>query len=104
MAGFDEGKVSTEDIGEDFGTGDLKGPLSAAVADEDADADGHEASKKVEKKVHIAQVDDIQSHRDSLDSKDEALKKELKDFSSQNPEIAAQLIRTWLRGEDNHNG
>lgn len=66
--------VSTENIGEDFGTGDKKAPIS---------------------------IDDIQSHRDSLDSKDEALKKELHDFSSSNPEIAAQLIRTWLRGDDN---
>lgn len=67
-------EVSTENIGEDFGTGDKKAPIS---------------------------IDDIQSHRNSLDSKDEALKKELHDFSSSNPEIAAQLIRTWLRGDDN---
>lgn len=69
--------VSTEDIGENFGTGSKRAPIS---------------------------IDDIQSHRENLDSKEEALKKELKDFSSQNPEIAAQLIRTWLRGDDEHNG
>ncbi|HEX3037479.1 MAG TPA: flagellar basal-body MS-ring/collar protein FliF [Oscillospiraceae bacterium] len=70
-------EISTEDIGEDFGTGDKKAPIV---------------------------IDDIQSHRESLDSKDEALKKELHDFSSQNPEIAAQLIRTWLRGDDEKHG
>jgi len=74
-APFEE--VSTENIGEDFGAGDKKAPIT---------------------------IDAIQSHRDSLDSKDEALKKELHDFSSQNPEIAAQLIRTWLRGDDEHHG
>lgn len=68
-------EISTEDLGEEFGSGEKRAPIS---------------------------IDDIQSHRESLDSKDEALKKELHDFSSANPEIAAQLIRTWLRGDDNH--
>lgn len=31
----------------------------------------------------------------------ESIKKEIQEFSSQNPEIAAQLIRAWLRGDDN---
>lgn len=34
------------------------------------------------------------------ESKTQALKHEIQEFSSQNPEIAAQLIRTWLKGDD----
>lgn len=33
-------------------------------------------------------------------SEEQALLEEIQKFSSQNPEIAAQLIRTWLRGEE----
>lgn len=33
-------------------------------------------------------------------SEEQALLEEIQNFSSQNPEIAAQLIRTWLRGEE----
>lgn len=34
------------------------------------------------------------------ETKEQALKKQLKGFANQNPEIAAQLIRNWLRGGD----
>lgn len=34
------------------------------------------------------------------ESKELALKKEIQDFSVKNPEIVAQLLRTWLRGDD----
>lgn len=33
-------------------------------------------------------------------SRDALLKKEIRDFSTTNPEIVAQLIRTWMRGEE----
>ena len=33
-------------------------------------------------------------------SRDALLKKEIRDFSTSNPEIVAQLIRTWMKGED----
>ena len=33
-------------------------------------------------------------------SRDALLKKEIRDFSTQNPEIVAQLIRTWMRGDE----
>nr|WP_319488414.1 flagellar basal-body MS-ring/collar protein FliF [uncultured Caproiciproducens sp.] len=42
----------------------------------------------------------IENARAEKASKEEALTKEIQDFSSQNPEIAAQLIRSWLRGDD----
>lgn len=34
------------------------------------------------------------------DTKEQALKKGIQDFSSQNPEIVAQLIKTWLKGDE----
>lgn len=37
---------------------------------------------------------------DTTETREEALKREIKDFSKNNPEIVAQLIRTWIRGEE----
>ena len=37
---------------------------------------------------------------DQPETRDEALKREIQDFSKQNPEIVAQLIRNLLRGEE----
>lgn len=34
------------------------------------------------------------------ESKEQVLKKEIQDFSTQNPEIVAQLLRTWLKGDE----
>jgi flagellar M-ring protein FliF len=31
---------------------------------------------------------------------EQVIKKQLKEFTTANPEIAAQLIRTWIKGED----
>ncbi|MBW7573348.1 flagellar basal-body MS-ring/collar protein FliF [Caproiciproducens faecalis] len=42
----------------------------------------------------------IEDARAEKASKEQALTKEIQDFSSQNPEIAAQLIRSWLRGDE----
>lgn len=36
---------------------------------------------------------------DVPETRDEALKREIRDFSKTNPEIVAQLIRTWMRDE-----
>ena len=33
-------------------------------------------------------------------TKDNALKKELSDFSGMSPEVVAQLIRSWMNSED----
>lgn len=53
----------------------------------------------------VGKVDDSEFELTSLneempETRDEALKREIKDFSKNNPEIVAQLIRSWLRGED----
>lgn len=34
------------------------------------------------------------------ESKEQVLKKEIQEFSDQNPEIVAQLLRTWLKGDE----
>ncbi|MCR4780783.1 MAG: flagellar M-ring protein FliF [Ruminiclostridium sp.] len=40
------------------------------------------------------------SGADDETSRDALLKKEIRDFSTSNPEIVAQLIRTWMKGEE----
>lgn len=62
----------------------LKSRLIPKVADTP-----QEAQKKI-----------IEEQRAAKASQDEAIAKEIQEFSSQNPEIAAQLIRTWLRGDN----
>ena len=36
----------------------------------------------------------------SEESREAMLKKEIRDFSKTNPEIVAQLIRTWLKSDE----
>lgn len=43
---------------------------------------------------------DINEEIKVQETQEQAIKKQLKDFTTANPEIAAQLIRTWLKGED----
>lgn len=54
---------------------------------------------------NIVKIDDSEFELTSLseeqpETRDEALKREIQDFSKNNPEIVAQLIRSWIRGED----
>jgi flagellar M-ring protein FliF len=44
---------------------------------------------------------DLPSLLDENETKDVVLKREIREFTRSNPEIIAQLIRTWLREEDN---
>ncbi len=37
---------------------------------------------------------------DTTETRDEALKREIQDFSKNNPEIVAQLIRSWIRSDE----
>lgn len=55
--------------------------------------------------ANLGRVEDTEFELTSLseeqpETRDEALKREIRDFSKNNPEIVAQLIRSWLRGED----
>ena len=54
---------------------------------------------------HAPAVDNTEFELASLsdettETREEALKREIQDFSKNNPEIVAQLIRTWIRGEE----
>ena len=44
-----------------------------------------------------AQLQEVQEIKDA---KGQAMKKEIQEFSNRNPEIAAQLVRSWLKGDD----
>jgi len=64
--------------------------------------------KEAEKQAAIAEAAatdgfswaDIQDEIKLQETPEQVIKKQLKDFTSTNPEIAAQLIRTWLKGEE----
>ena len=43
---------------------------------------------------------DIQDEIKVQETQEQVIKKQLKDFTTANPEIVAQLIRTWLKGDD----
>lgn len=43
---------------------------------------------------------DIKDEIEVKETKEIVLKKQISEFAASNPEIAAQLIRTWLRGDD----
>ena len=49
-------------------------------------------------------TESIEEIRNAADGKEQRVKNELKDFSDRNPEIAAQLIRSWLKGDDKKHG
>jgi flagellar M-ring protein FliF len=68
-------------------------PLKDRLAQENP-----EKKKPVPEEIALKAIEEA---RAAKASKEEALTKEIQEFSSQNPEIAAQLIRTWLRGDDN---
>lgn len=49
-------------------------------------------------------TESIEEIRNATGGKEERVKSDLQDFSDRNPEIAAQLIRSWLKGEDHKHG
>ncbi|MDF1494237.1 flagellar basal-body MS-ring/collar protein FliF [Caproiciproducens sp. CPB-2] len=59
-----------------------------------------EEEKEQQPEEEAIELQAIEDARAEKASKEQALTKEIQDFSSQNPEIAAQLIRSWLRGDD----
>ena len=42
--------------------------------------------------------------KDAKETKAEVLKNQIQNFTGENPEIAAQLVRAWIKGEDDING
>jgi flagellar basal-body M-ring protein/flagellar hook-basal body protein (fliF) len=104
------GPEEDAEVPEDFY--ELKGVSNAENAEELAEGEAEENIETAdakpkkpakEKAVEAEPLRAIEETRAAENSKQEALTKEIRDFSSQNPEIAAQLIRAWLRGEE-YNG
>lgn len=108
LMGPEEDAEVPEDFYELKGVGDAENteePVEAE-ADENENVETVEVKAKKpakEKAVEAEPLRAIEETRAAENSKQEALTKEIRDFSSQNPEIAAQLIRAWLRGEE-YNG
>jgi flagellar M-ring protein FliF len=44
--------------------------------------------------------EDIKEGIKVQETQEQAIKKQLREFTKSNPEIAAQLVRTWLKGDD----
>lgn len=65
-------------------------------------AEEHPAEKVQKSAAPAVQTESIAEKRSTMDEKEQQVKKDLQDFSGKNPEIVAQLIRSWLRGDDHH--
>lgn len=82
-------------------------PVSGQDPEEEVEEDPEAVAREQARKET---EDALRSKREALEAleksrqvqsgKEEVLRGKLKDFAAQNPEIAAQLIRTWLRGDD----
>lgn len=73
---------------------------------EEAEPEGEEASQAGEESQEGAEqveeepIPSIEEVRSAGGDKQKQMKSQLQDFSSKNPEIAAQLLRSWLRGDE----
>ncbi|MEG0898791.1 MAG: flagellar basal-body MS-ring/collar protein FliF [Oscillospiraceae bacterium] len=61
---------------------------------------GQVAADAIEKQSENAPKLEPLKPLDVVETKEVQLKKEIKEFTSTNPEIVAQLLRIWLKGED----
>lgn len=64
---------------------------------------GLEAQDEISKEAAITDGfswSDIQDEIKVQETPEQVIKKQLKEFTTANPEIAAQLIRTWIKGDD----
>lgn len=88
----------------------LKSLLNSQNEEESGTKAGKEAKmnkSKAEQPV-VPEDDEMARQRKELEAlhaaqqtKAQELRKDLQDFSSQNPEIVAQLVRSWMRGDEN---
>lgn len=53
----------------------------------------------VEEPIDTIEEIDFEDLHNIKETKEQALKKEIQDFCSTNPEIVAQLVKTWLKGD-----
>ncbi len=81
----------------------VSGQNPEEVAEVDPEAVAKEKAKKEAEDVLRSKreaLEALEKSREVQSGKEQVLRGKLKDFAAQNPEIAAQLIRTWLRGDD----
>lgn len=88
------GEVNYEGLGQEP-------PVPEESSVEEIPAVGAEQPEKEEEK-EVPPKESIEDIRNSNNSKEEQVKEDLQEFATKNPEIAAQLIRSWLKGEDDH--
>lgn len=69
-----------------------------AEAEAAAAAASVETTEQGELSLDASQMEELQ---DIKIAKGLVMKQKIQDFSKENPEIAAQLVKSWLRGEDN---
>lgn len=74
-------------------------PEEVAAENAEKMPEGEEAGEGAEQ-VEKEPVPSIEEMRSAGSDKEEQIKNQLQDFSSKNPEIAAQLLRSWLRGDE----
>ena len=79
----------------------VKGAPSTAGAGADNGEDfGFERVENQTPAVESTEFELASLSDETTETREEALKREIQDFSKNNPEIVAQLIRTWIRGEE----
>ena len=71
-----------------------------AAAGQEGLPQGEKNAEAGEENVTAVPNQSIEEIRSHTNEKEEHVKQDLQEFSSKNPEIAAQLIRNWLRGDD----
>ncbi len=70
-------------------------------AEEEAAAAAAAATEVAEQGELSLDADQLEELQDIKIAKGLVMKQKIQDFSKENPEIAAQLVKAWLRGEDN---
>jgi flagellar M-ring protein FliF len=92
----EEGTEQGEEEGEE-------GEESEEEAEEAEEAPANESQPANEQEDEDdMQIESIEAIRNAANGKEQRVKSELQEFSDRNPEIAAQLIRSWLKGDDKH--
>lgn len=87
----------SEESDETDGTDGTEAPDNNKETKKENPVDAEKAKAEAEK---LRALKELEVARARQASKEEALRQKIQDFSSQNPEIAAQLIRSLLRGDD----
>ena len=71
---------------------------------ETPESDAEEVEQEDVEEEEKEPKESIEEIRNAMNGKSNELKSDLQEFASRNPEIAAQLIRSWLRGDDSKHG